>query len=54
MRDGSFARRFHDDAGAGFPWMNARRDEAAQHAIERAGETVRGWMPWLHRKDATR
>ena len=53
VRDGSFARRFHDDAGAGFPWMNARRAEAARHAIEHAGEAVRGWMPWLHRKDAT-
>ena len=54
VRDGAFARRFRDDAAAGFPWMNARRAEAAAHPIERAGEQVRAWLPWLSRKDGSR
>jgi len=54
VRDGSFARRFKADADAGFPWLNARRAEAAAHPIERAGEQARAWLPWLSNKDEQR
>ena len=51
IRDGAFAERFRADARAGFPWMNARRAEAASDAIEEAGRAVRGWLPWLQRTE---
>jgi ketol-acid reductoisomerase len=54
VRDGSFARRFRDDAQAGFPWMSRRRAAAAQERIERAGASVRRWMPWLGGREDTR
>ena len=51
VRDGSFARRFRDDANGAFAWMGARRTAAAADPIERAGETVRSWLPWLSRTE---
>ena len=54
LDDRLFARRFRDDARAGFPWMQARRDAAANDPIERAGELVRAWMPWLSNKETRR
>jgi ketol-acid reductoisomerase len=47
VRSGAFAARFRADADRGFPWMHARRAQADAAAIERAGEAVRAWMPWL-------
>jgi ketol-acid reductoisomerase len=47
VQSGEFARRFRDDARAGFPWMNRKRAAASAEPIEQAGAAVRGWTPWL-------
>ncbi|MCA9286712.1 MAG: ketol-acid reductoisomerase [Phycisphaerales bacterium] len=44
VRNGTFAKAMADDQAAGFPWFEAQRREGAAHPIERASETVRGWM----------
>ena len=47
VRSGAFARRFLADTAAGSPAMRARRAAAGSHPIEKAGQDVRRWMPWL-------
>ena len=44
---GAFARKMADDRSAGFPFYSASRKALAEHPIEKAGSTVRSWMPWL-------
>ncbi len=47
VRDGSFARRFMDEAEAGAPALEKARGETARHAIESVGQRLRAMMPWL-------
>lgn len=47
VRDGSFARDFMAEAGAGAPALRNARDQAARHPIERVGKRLRAMMPWL-------
>jgi len=53
VRDGSFARRFVSDAASGGQRMRERRESIAWLGLERAGERVRRWMPWLGQKEGT-
>ncbi|NBX25794.1 MAG: ketol-acid reductoisomerase [Planctomycetes bacterium] len=54
VRNGAFARRFLDDARTGGQGMQARRQAASATPLERAGEHVRAWMPWLGQTGGTR
>jgi ketol-acid reductoisomerase len=47
VRDGTFAAALRADYQAGAPWFRRERAAAAAHALEPAGRTVRGLMPWL-------
>lgn len=47
IQRGGFAQRMEADARAGSPWFFQQQGQAADHPIERAGQTVRSLMPWL-------
>ncbi len=47
VQSGAFSKEFLADSKAGQAFLLKRRGADAQHAIEPAGETVRGLMPWL-------
>jgi ketol-acid reductoisomerase len=54
VRNGTFARKFLADTEAGGQLMETRRRAAAQLPLERAGEHVRRWMPWLGHEESGR
>jgi ketol-acid reductoisomerase len=47
IRDGTFAAALRGDHERGFPWFSAQRSRALDHPMERAGDTVRSYMPGL-------
>ena len=51
VRDGSFAERWIEEAGAGFPGFLAKRREARSSQIEEVGRELRTMMTWLHSEE---
>ncbi len=47
IQDGTFARNWIAEAGAGFPEYRRLRDEARSSQLERVGRELRQMMPWL-------
>jgi len=47
IQDGSFAKRWIDEAGAGFPEFQRLRTSARGSQIEQIGAQLRQMMPWL-------
>ncbi len=47
VQDGSFAKRWIEENGAGRPWFNEERRRQANHPIEQVGKELRAMMSWL-------
>ncbi len=47
IQDGSFAKKWIDEADAGFPEFQRLRSEARGSQIEQVGAQLRQMMPWL-------
>jgi ketol-acid reductoisomerase len=51
IQDGSFAKRWIDEADGGFPEFLAKRREARSSQLEDVGRQLRPLMPWLRSED---
>jgi ketol-acid reductoisomerase len=51
VQDGSFAERWIEEAGAGFPEFLAKRRRARSSRIEEVGRELRTMMPWLRSEE---
>ena len=47
IQNGVFAKDFILEGQAGYPRMNAERNNAKESLIEKTGEKLRGMMPWI-------
>jgi ketol-acid reductoisomerase len=47
IQNGVFAKDFILEGDAGYPRMNAERNNLANHPIEKTGERLREMMPWI-------
>jgi ketol-acid reductoisomerase len=47
IQDGRFAKDFVLEGQAGYPRMNAERNNLRAHPIEQTGERLRAMMPWI-------
>ncbi len=47
VQDGSFAKRWIEENGAGRPWFSEERRRQANHPIEQVGKELRAMMSWL-------
>jgi ketol-acid reductoisomerase len=47
IQDGRFAKDFILEGQAGYPRMNAERNNAAASLIEQTGNGLREMMPWI-------
>lgn len=52
IQDGSFAKKWVEEADAGMPNLLARRSAERAHTIEEVGKKLRTMMPFLDRKEA--
>ena len=50
VRDGSWARRWIEEARRGAPELHRRRAAEREHEIERVGRRLRAMTPWLTRR----
>ncbi len=51
VKDGSWAKRWIEEARHGAPELHRRRAEEREHQIERVGRELRRMMPWLPRRE---
>lgn len=51
IQSGKFADTFVDDYKAGAPFLKQKREEAAEHAIEKVGAELRTLMSWIDNKE---
>ncbi len=51
IQSGTFAKRFIDDAEAGFPYMNEQRSKMRDHKLETVGKELRDMMPFIAKKE---
>lgn len=51
IQDGTFARRFIEDAENGFPFMNEQRGKMRGHKLETVGKELRDQMPFISKKE---
>ena len=47
IQDGSYAKRFLEEGGSGYPLMTRAREDMAKHDVEVVGEKLRAMMPWI-------
>ena len=47
IQNGDYAKSFIQEGALGYPSMNARRRNIADHQIEKTGEQLRAMMPWI-------
>ena len=47
IQNGNYAKRFIQEGSLGYPSMNARRRNMAEHEIEVIGDKLRAMMPWI-------
>ena len=51
IQDGTFAKRFIQDAESGFPYMEEQRGKMRGHTIETVGKELRDQMPFITKKE---
>ena len=51
IQSGKFADTFVDDYKAGAPFLKQKREEAAEHPIEKVGAELRTLMSWIDNKE---
>ena len=47
IQNGNYAKSFIQEGSLGYPSMNARRRNMAEHEIEVIGDKLRAMMPWI-------
>ena len=47
IQNGNYAKSFIQEGALGYPSMNARRRNMAEHEIEQIGDKLRAMMPWI-------
>ena len=47
IQNGNYAKSFIQEGSLGYPSMNARRRNMADHEIEKIGDKLRAMMPWI-------
>ncbi len=50
IQNGKFAKDFVLEGQAGYPRMNAERNNLKNHPVEKTGERLRAMMPWIKAK----
>ena len=47
IQSGKFADDFLSDSKSGQPYLKSKREEAANHELEKVGAELRKLMPWI-------